>query len=608
MSRVPPPLLHRTGLPLAVGVLLSAPLFLLAGCGNATLQEPEKQPQPAGLLGIDTSNTNPAVVGRWDPQLIEGETPAVSMALMRDGRVVYWSGVGAADLHEPGTLESYLEIQVVTAHMHYASTRVLDLYGRGPLVTTPPNPRGSREGDLFCTGHTLLPDGRLLTVGGTRWENVPVPDTGHEHSPEEGEHASEGTAVFYGLNHAQFFDTAVGAWVPTGDMHFGRWYPTVITLPDGNALVASGMVVAGTSTLQTAIERFNVSTEQWTHIGDRSLPMYARLTVVPSGPYAGRIFYSTTGQLWGPSGTDAREPTWNLQQVCNWETGSCEYLGPSLFGVRQHGTSILLPLDPADGYRARILTFGGTLQRSALATPLAELADLSTQPPRNTLAAPLNKARWMANGVLLPDGTVLATGGALVDTTLTLNQPGDYVMHAESYDPRTGQWTELAPMQVPRAYHSSALLLPDGRVLVGGHVPLPFPARLFRDLVPYMQQINETRFEIFEPPYLFRGTRPVIHSAPQQVSVGEIFNIEVSPTQELESVVLIRPAATTHGFDADQRMVRLTHSRIDGGRIRVTAPPNTNVAPPGYYMLFVNKRTSAGPVPSEARFIRVLGG
>jgi hypothetical protein len=533
------------------------------------------------VLPTSAPGEGPAALGRWDPLIIEGEVPAVSMAVLPDGRVLYWDGVEVAHDHGDGDLMD--DATFFLSHPHDADSRVLDLSGAAPQVITPLNSNGGSS-DLFCAGHVILPDGRVLAVGGTDWTTI----------PEAG-----GWDILYGTPDARVFDPEITGWVDAPEMDHGRWYPSVITLPDGHALVASGIeTLTNPMTLQTALERYDAEAEAWSSAGDRLLPMYPRLEVVPSGPLAGQVFYSTVGAMWGPFGWHPLEASWSLQQAYDPQTQQWRDLGPSLFGARQHGVSVMLPLDPADGYHAQVLTFGGSLQRSVLATPLAEIADLSTDPPTNRLAAPMNEPRWHHNGVLLPDGNVLAVGGGLYDNVVIHGQPNVPVMSAELYDPTADTWTTLAEMQVPRMYHSTAALLPDGRVIVGGHVPLPVPFSAAREHVPTQDQIVETRLEIFEPPYLHRGDRPVIQDAPAGVGYGDSFQVQVSDAAAIESVVLIRPGTTTHAYDSGQRMVHLDFTSSSAGTLNVVAPPDAAVAPPGPYMLFVNKHTEDGPVPS----------
>jgi len=531
---------------------------------------------------------DPAAVGRWNPVLIDGEVPAVSMALLHDGRVLYWSGVEAAHEHDE-------DMTFFLSHPHEADSRVLDLRGPIPLVITPANSTSSGS-DLFCAGHTILPDGRVVAAGGTAYTTI----------PEAG-----GWDILYGTADVRFFLPETNEWVRGPDMQTGRWYPSVLTLADGDTLTASGVSTLTNPTTQaTPIERLDQAVGAWEDAGDRLLPLYPRLIVVPSGPLEGKVFYTTVGTLWGPFGEHPLEAQWSLQQVYDPETKEWTFLGPSLLGARQHGVSLLLPLDPRDGYKAEVLTFGGTLQRSILAVPFAERADLSTTPPTNKPAAPLTEGRWHLNGVLLPDGKVLAVGGGRYDNVVVHGQPNEPVMTAELYDPEADKWTAVPPMQVPRMYHSTALLLPDGRVLLGGHVPLPIPFKTVRDNVAFEQQIRETRLEIYEPPYLHRGDRPEILGAAAAAHYGAAFTAvtDVAP-QEIDSVVLVKPGATTHAYDAEQRVIRLewtAETRGDGATVlTLTAPPNGNVAPPGHYMLFVNKATPDGPVPSVATFVEI---
>ena len=195
--------------------------------------------------------------------------------------------------------------------------------------------------------------------------------------------------------------------------------------------------------------------------------------------------------------------------------------------------------------------------------------------------------RRQHNATVLPDGTVLVTGGQREGA---FNAPLDEVgvREAERYDPRTGQWTTLAAMQRPRAYHSTALLLPDGRVLVAGGGA---PAR-----------VNEQNAEVFSPPYLFKGPRPKITVAPKTVAYGQSFVVETPSAVDVGAVRLIRLGSVTHSFNMNQRLSTLRFSASATG-VTVTAPANKNVAPPGHYLLFIVTREG---VPSLARIVTVV--
>ena len=183
---------------------------------------------------------------------------------------------------------------------------------------------------------------------------------------------------------------------------------------------------------------------------------------------------------------------------------------------------------------------------------------------------------------VLPDGTVLATGGerstAGANTALA-------VYEAELWNPATETWTTLARMQRPRMYHSTAILLPDARVLVTGG-----------QLGTYL----ESNAEIYSPPYLFRGPRPSITSVPQTLAYGTGFFVDTPDASTITGVSLVRLSATTHSFNHNQRYLALSFTQ-DATRLTVQAPANGNLAPPGYYMLFI---VNANGVPSVAQFVR----
>ena len=149
-------------------------------------------------------------------------------------------------------------------------------------------------------------------------------------------------------------------------------------------------------------------------------------------------------------------------------------------------------------------------------------------------------------------------------------------------------WSTMSAMVTPRLYHSTAVLLPDGRVLVaGGGRNQNAP--------------NELSAEIYSPPYLFKGARPSITSAPASTTYGSNFSVSTPNASSIASVALMRPGATTHTFDEDQRFLNLSFQQAGGG-ITVQSPANANLAPPGYYMLFLINQSG---VPSVASFIKI---
>ena len=168
---------------------------------------------------------------------------------------------------------------------------------------------------------------------------------------------------------------------------------------------------------------------------------------------------------------------------------------------------------------------------------------------------------------------------------------GTAVHQAEMWSPATQQFTRLASMVVPRLYHSTALLLPDGRVLVAG-------GGRFNDV---NQPTDQLSAEIYSPPYLFKGARPVISSAPAAIHHATSFSLTTPDASQVTSVALLRVGAVTHAFDQNQRYVPLTFQQAPDG-LTVHSPSSAKLAPPGYYMLFIV--TSHG-VPSVAPMIKL---
>jgi hypothetical protein len=197
--------------------------------------------------------------------------------------------------------------------------------------------------------------------------------------------------------------------------------------------------------------------------------------------------------------------------------------------------------------------------------------------------------RRNANAVLLPDDTVLVVGG---------NRTGgqtDPVYTAEAYDVVTDTWRLLPAMNRMRVYHSTALLLPDGRVWACG---------TFAD-----QDYAEKNIEVYSPGYLFdfAGARPVITSAPSVIHYGTVFSVVATPP--IGSIRLIRLGVATHSTNMDQRAVGLSFA-AEAGTLTVTAPADANVAPPGLYMLFVlrpklSSLSGESAVPSVAKIVQV---
>ena len=182
---------------------------------------------------------------------------------------------------------------------------------------------------------------------------------------------------------------------------------------------------------------------------------------------------------------------------------------------------------------------------------------------------------------------------------------------AEIFDPGTETWRGAAFQNNPRTYHNTAVLLRDGRVLVGGHAPITTAYLSNIDLSSLGFSPNDGRdpsFEIYSPPYVFR-TRPAITNAPASIDRGATFRINTPNASSIDTVVLLRRAATTHLVDGDQHAVVLRIAARRTGSIDVVAPASAAVAPSGPYLLFVTMRAADGTrVPSLGAAINVAGG
>ncbi|MBI3537988.1 MAG: DUF1929 domain-containing protein [Chloroflexi bacterium] len=493
----------------------------------------------------------PEEEGRWQvaPLSPDGaQILAVHAALVPPGKVLYFSGSDHdADL---------------SAAKNIDHTRLYD------PVTNKIEIIGSPNFDVFCSGHAFLADGKLLVAGGTHEYDV-YPDPLQLH-PFRG---LRGAAIFNSN-----FKSGTNPWTEMAPMNFqrdsnppsggGRWYPTLLTLADGRVMAVSGLPDDGdTRRVNYTVEVFDPAQNIWLDLGDqRAMPgVYPRMHLLPDGQVIMTSPMAKQTQKW-----DLQTNTWNI--IAD---------GPSREYAGVHSTSVLLPLLPDENYRARILLAGA---------PQALLLDLGAPMPAWVATQPRALAgdpeRNHLNAVMLPNGTILFSGGSR--STLDV----DAVRIPELYDPTTGQWTTLAQENVIRNYHSTALLLPDGRVWTGGSNLNGWRGEAFREL----------RMELFEPPYLFAGARPRVSGAPATLTTTNDFEIESPDAKEIQSVCLIRCGSVTHSFNFDQRYVGLAIKTRAANKLVVAPPPNSNIAPPGNYLLFV---LNAAGVPSVGKFVLV---
>ncbi len=471
----------------------------------------------ASLLALPAQAATPDQVGQWGA-VQNWPIVSVHANLEPSGNVLAWDGFDNAPNSE---------------HVFNPSTGTL---------TAKPYAR-----NLFCSGYSPLPDGRILIAGGH-------------------------IQVNNGLKDTTLWDTTTNTATRGVDLQNSRWYPTVTTLADGRAMVFSGDNIEADDTppgtplsfkAHSLPEVFNPTTSSYTRLTTAQLdtPLYPFMFVLPDG----RVFQVGPDQqthILNTSGTGS----WTNGPVSSFDGSSAVMYAPGK--VMKSGTWS----DPSFPNRT--------------VTGQTAVIDMNQPSPTWRSTAPMAFGRSYENLIALPDGTVLGTGGTSKSDGVNM---ANAVLPAELWNPQTETWTTMSSQAVGRGYHTTALLLPDGRVLEAGGGRLPgYPIT------------DNTNIEIFSPPYLFKGIRPQISSAPSTVRYGSTFDVGTLDASSISKVSLVRLGSSTHNFDQNQRFVPLNFS-TSGGSLSVTAPSGPGSAPPGYYMLFI---VDSNGVPSVASFVR----
>ncbi len=490
----------------------------------------------------------------------------VSTSLLHTGQLLFICGSSNNPIPEN-----------LSADFLMAGSAVWDM-NNGTFTRLPiPDLENGLPTDLFCPGQVLLPDGRLLVAGGTL-----------QYDP------------FQGSPEANIFDPIAQQWTLQQPMAAGRWYPTLVMLGDGRVLAVSGL--DQNSNLNVVPEAYDPNQNVWTPIFDPNiddgqrtrLPQYAHLFLLRDG----RIFYS--GGFMGedeglnpclltlPTGPGQEIAAQMLPQLTDGYSGN-------------QAASVLLP--PAQDQRVMVMGGGtDTGDDGDPATDRVNIIDLKSDNPAYVAAAPLLSPRQHVSAVLLPDHTVFVCGGSRQYETGG-NQAD---LTAEIYNPATNTWTPAPTAQYARLYHSNALLLPDGRVLTNGGNP--------------NRGNEELHLEIYSPPYLFMGPRPQIQNAPGNLTYGQTIQIQTPQAGNIQWVSLIRATATTHSCNTEQRLVDLEINNFTDNTLTATLLANEsntmlppilqnaaqsvarNIAPPGWYMLFI---VDGNGVPSVASWVQL---
>lgn len=300
----------------------------------------------------------------------------------------------------------------------------------------------------------------------------------------------------------------------------------------------------------------------------RQVQLYPRAFVEPKN---GRIFVA---------GQDNPSLFLNPLGAGGWTVGPSRTVA-----ARDYGAAVML-----DNTVVYFGGGGGINCPGNLPTPTAEKIDLAAATPVWQAVAPMAIGRRQLNAIILADGTVLVTGGS---GQCGFSSEDGAVFAAERWDPSGGTngqgvWTTMANASVVRVYHSTAALMPDGRVVSTGSGD-------GADRTP------QNTYEIYSPPYLFQGTRPTYTLSSNAIHYAGTFTVTTPDAAAIRKMHIIRLASTTHAFDAGQRLRSLTYQvAADGQSLTVTVPLNGKFAPPGPYMLFL---VNLAGVPSVGKVV-----
>jgi hypothetical protein len=526
---------------------------------------------------------DPSTHGRWEIPAYTSGVIGVHAALLPTNQVLFFS---FRPLDNPNA-EPEPPLHGVSSVLDLATGSLLHPSYEGPLTDLE---------NVFCAGHAFLADGRLLVVGGDR----------------EGYVRETPVQSIY-----EFLPGGPGGghWHYLGLMRKPRFYPSAVTLPDGRVLIAGGMskhdkAPAENNNIYEIYDRGTGLTPETGVIdivqGDAA--NFPFLMVLPS--HKVMVHLGTNTQLINLD-TNAIEPA-VLPAADRPDRFSRTY------GVE--GACVMLPLRPSatPPYQAKVMLIGGGNGGNigTPATASCEILDTSAGAPAWRLTSAMHNPRVMPDAVLLPDGTVLAVNGSARGQSDNAASP---VFEAEVFDPKGETWERLCNATVPRLYHATAILLPDARVMTAGTDGSWNPP-------PY--NVGELRVEVFSPPYLFKGPRPVITQAPDAMDYKRKYRVQTLEPGHISEAVLVRCGSVTHSVNFDQRLIELNRVvRIEPPNpfkspgqvfddfskktpkkelaakpaVIVESPPDGYVAPPGYYLLFLLK----GGVPSVGHFVQL---
>lgn len=384
---------------------------------------------------------------------------------------------------------------------------------------------------------------------------------------------------FQGIRDAFEFDPVAEKYIKVDPMHEARWYPTLTTLSDGKILSVSGLDDIG-QLVPGKNEIYDPKTKEWTYTDKvRQFPTYPALFLMQNG----KIFYSGANAGYGPDDVGRTPGIWDV------ETNKfTEVPGMSDANMLETANTVLLP--PAQDEKFMVIG-GGGVGESKLSSEKTRIVDLKADDPKFVDGPSLEKGTRYPQASILPDDSVLVSGGS----EDYRGRSDSNILQARLYHPDTNSFERVADPLVGRNYHSGSILLPDGRLMFFGS------DSLYADKANTKPGKFEQRIEIYTPPYLYRDSRPDLSGGPQTIERGGSGTFTSRAASTIKKVRLIRPSASTHVTDVDQRSIALDF-KAQGDKLTVTVPTNENLVQSGWYMMFV---TDGEGTPSKAEWVRV---
>jgi hypothetical protein len=384
---------------------------------------------------------------------------------------------------------------------------------------------------------------------------------------------------FFGTNDAYVFDVKTSRFVKVSSMNYARWYPTLAEMGNGMVMAMSGLNGQGQISMNS--EMFSPATGQWTQGPVHGFPTYPATFLTASG----QLFFTGSNAGYGPA-----TPAWRTPGFWNVKTNAFTPV-PGIPDPQDLETSASVLLPPAQDGEIMVLGGGGVGQSNS-ATARTALIDMDAPDPHWVRGPALARPTRYPTTVLLPNDQVLVSGGSRYYRGMHGSDNRD----TRIYNVASNSFSWAANSITGRDYHSEGLLLPSGAVVTMGGNPL------FGNAQDTQPQTFNQEIDIYEPPYLFRGSRPSIVSAPAVMAPGHSYLIKVTQPSAIRYLRLMRPDNATHVTDVNERSIAITFTRARKGYLKITIPANDNIVPPSYYMLFaVNSKS----VPSTAYWVRV---